>query len=548
MGSIAGVSRTALSITLASLCALCLTAGLVRTWISDAIYDDDRFAGTAVRVIEREDVRREIRTSIVDHVIRQQPDLVSARPIIETVVDAALRSKAFETIMAEAARDLHRTVFETDQRSLILNLSDLMTIAVAGVRAYDPTLADRLPGGPNTAALELASRSTATRIAEVDRRLAVLSWVLIAGAAASAAGAVLVSGSLSRTVLVIGTSLVACAIVVWLAIGLVGAIIARQVGGDEVIGEAAAEAWRIYADGLVWWMWLQALAGLVLAVLASNLVAPSPVSQRLASMRAVWEAAWAHSAARTVLAGGIATAGLLLVVAPEPTFRVSAQAVGLGTLYLGTGEMLRGLGLARERTLPRVRQRRSDTILAVAPRLLAGSGLLVAATFAVVVFWVNRDSLRTEPASSIPPIESCNGMNALCDRQINEVVFPATHNSMAAAESPGWYLSEQLRTIPGQLDDGVRGLLIDVYYGYATNRGVRTDPAVGNVANRLEPWFGPEALESARNLADAYGPIPQGAQPALYLCHGYCELGATLRSTRPCPNSQGSSATTRTRW
>lgn len=73
----------------------------------------------------------------------------------------------------------------------------------------------------------------------------------------------------------------------------------------------------------------------------------------------------------------------------------------------------------------------------------------------------------------------------------------------------------------------MRGLLIDVYYGYATNRGVRTDPAVGNVASRLEPWFGPEALESARNLADAYGPIPQGAQPALYLCHGYCELGAT---------------------
>lgn len=527
MPSLVGTSRIAVSITLGFLCALFLTIAAIRTWMSDAIYDDDRFAGTAVRVMEREDVRAEVRQSVVDLIVRQQPELVSARPIIETVVDTAIRSKAFESIMAEAARDLHRTVFETDRQSLILNLSDMMTIAVAGVRAYDPELADRLPGGPNTAAIELATRSTATRVAEVDRRLAALRWVFLGVAAACGAGSVLVGDSLRRSVATVGISLVACAIAVWLAIGVVATIIEREVGQGEVAGEAAAAAWRMYADGLVWWMWLQALGGLVLAVVATNLGAPSPISRRMAIARERWDAAWSNQLTRTVAAGGIATLGLLLMISPESTLRVAAQSAGLILLYLGAGELLRGLGIARVRAPqaePAPQPSRSSVLV---PRLLASGGLMAAVLFASVVFWVNRDSLRAQPASAIPPIESCNGMEELCDRRLDEVVFAATHNSMSAAESPGWYFAEQMRTIPRQLDDGVRAFLIDVYYGYATNRGVRTDPEVGSVVSRLEPWFGPEALDAAYNLANAYGPIPDGAQPALYLCHGFCELGAT---------------------
>ena len=526
MGSFAGISRTATSLALAFLCALFLTGALVRSWMSDAIYDDDRFAGTAVRVMDREDVHSELRRSIVDVVIRQQPDLVSARPIIETVVDAAIRSKAFESIMAEAARDLHQTVFETDQRSLILNLSDLMTVAVAGIRAYDPALADRLPGGPNTAAIELTSRNTATSIAEVDRRLAALRWVLLALAAAAAAGSIVIGGSVRLSASGVGISLVVCAIGTWLAVGLVATIIEGQVGGDEVIGRAAAAAWRIYAESLVWWMWIQAMVGLGLAVVATNLMAPLPISERTARMWGYWESAWANQVSRTILAGGIGTLGLLLVVSPESTLRVAAQSAGLALLYLGAGELLRGLGIARVRRTAESRRRPAASV-ALAPRVLAGAGFMVAVLFAGAIFWTNRDALRADSASAIPPIESCNGLDELCDRPLDQVVFAATHNSMGAAEQPGWYLAEHLRTIPNQLDDGVRALLVDVYYGYATNRGVRTDPAVGNVASRLEPWFGPEALESARNLADAYGPIPAGAQPALYLCHGFCELGAT---------------------
>ena len=520
-----GISRAALSYALALVCAICVTLALVRTWMSEAIYDEDRFAGTAVEVLEREDVQMELRDAIVDQVIKQQPDLVAARPIIETVVETAIDSNAFESITANAARDFHGTVFESERQSLILNLSDLMAVATAGVRAYDAQLADRLPGGPDTAAFELATRNTGTEIVEFDRRLAAVRSILVAGAVASLAGSVLAGSSLRRTTSWLGIALVVCAVVVWLAVGIIGDVIERRVGGDEVIGRAAAGAWGIYAEGLVWWMWVQALVGVGMAVVASSLASPPPISERVELMRARWETAWEHRGRRVVLSGGLATIGLVFMVSPAPALHVTAQGVGLGMLYLGGGELVRGLGLAREKEPLRRPARRVSADMV--PRILAGAGLLGAVVVGVLVFWVNRDALRADSASAVPEIEQCNGMDQLCDRRIDEVVFAGTHNSMSAAEEPGWYLAEQVRPIRAQLDDGVRAFLIDVYYGYATNRGVRTDPNVGNVVSRLEPWFGPEALAAARNLADAYGPIPSGAEPALYLCHGYCELGAT---------------------
>ena len=519
------IPRAVVSVLLAVACAVSITLALVRTWMSDAIYDDDRFAGTAVKVVEREDVRAELRRQVVNQVIEQQPDLVLARPILETVVDTALTSKAFEGIIAGAAREFHQTVFETDQQSLLLNLSDVMTIVTAGVRAYDPALADRLPGGPDTGSFEVASRNTGTRIIEFDRRLEALRWLFAGAALGTFAGSALVGGSVRRTFAVTGISVVACSIVVWLAVGVVADVIDDRVRGDPILGEALAAAWRIYAEGLVWWMWIQALVGVGIAMGASSLVSARPTGERLEEWRRRFDEAWQRRPARVVASGGVATLGVLMLIAPRATLEVAAQALGLVLLYLGGAELLRGLGISRERAEERAPEAPPAGWLA--PRLLAGTGLMLALAAAGGIFWVNRDALRADSASAVPAIEVCNGMASLCDRRLDEVVFPATHNSMGAAEEPGRFLAEHMRPIRQQLKDGVRALLIDVYYGYATNRGVRTDPAVGNIANRLEPWFGEEALASARNLIEAYGPIPAGAQPALYLCHGYCELGAT---------------------
>lgn len=526
MRHITGISRSGLTVVLGVMAAIFMTLAVIRIWASDVIYDDDRFAGTAVEVMRRDDVRGEVQRVIVDQVVEQQPDLVSARPLIETVVETALQSKAFDTIVATAARDLHRTVFETDQRSLILNVSDIMTVAVAAIRAYDPALADRVPGGADTGAIELATRSTGTQFIEADRRVSALRWVFMAGALASFAGASLVGGSIRRAVTITGVALVACAILTWFGVSIAAEIIRGRIDGDEVLRDAVAAAWKIYAEELVWWMWIQALVGLFAATIASSLIATRPATDRLVGIVRTIGETWTTRGGRVVLSGGLATLGVMLLVSPVSTVELIARACGLTLVYLGGTELLRGLGIARDREPTPVATRRKAVEAAI-PRVLAGGGLVAGVLVIGTVFWTNRDSLRAESASAVAEIEACNGSANLCDRRLDQVVFASTHNSMSAAEEPGWFLAEHTRPMRRQLEDGIRGLLIDVYYGYGTNRGVRTDPATGNISERLEPWFGPEALASAENLADAYGPIPAGSTPAIYLCHGYCELGAT---------------------
>ena len=96
---------------------------------------------------------------------------------------------------------------------------------------------------------------------------------------------------------------------------------------------------------------------------------------------------------------------------------------------------------------------------------------------------------------------TCNGYAELCDRSLDEIAVPATHNSMSNALDPTWVLGTHHGDIRDQLEFGIRGLLIDTYYGIATDERV---------------VIAPEPYETAG--VD---------ERSVYLCHGYCELGAT---------------------
>ena len=56
----------------------------------------------------------------------------------------------------------------------------------------------------------------------------------------------------------------------------------------------------------------------------------------------------------------------------------------------------------------------------------------------------------------------CNGYEALCDRRFDEVVFPTSHNAMSNADD-GWIAPNQQHGMKRQLEDGIRGMLIDTH-------------------------------------------------------------------------------------
>jgi len=65
------------------------------------------------------------------------------------------------------------------------------------------------------------------------------------------------------------------------------------------------------------------------------------------------------------------------------------------------------------------------------------------------------------PDGSLPD-PKCNGHEELCDRAFDQVAYPMTHNAMSNAEA-GWVLPNQNFGITRQLNDGIRGMMLDTY-------------------------------------------------------------------------------------
>lgn len=62
----------------------------------------------------------------------------------------------------------------------------------------------------------------------------------------------------------------------------------------------------------------------------------------------------------------------------------------------------------------------------------------------------------------LPPPPECNGAEALCPRSYDAVAYATTHNAMSNADE-GWEVPNQRHGITRQLEDGVRGLMLDAH-------------------------------------------------------------------------------------
>jgi hypothetical protein len=155
------------------------------------------------------------------------------------------------------------------------------------------------------------------------------------------------------------------------------------------------------------------------------------------------------------------------------------------------------------------------------------AGLAGAALTALLLVVTLTKGAQPVRASSVP---TCNGYAQLCDRRLDQVVFAGTHNSMSAADSPGWLIANQQRTIEQQLQDGIRLFKISTHYGTADSAGfVHTDIAgEGQMLNRVASKLDPTARAALQrvSLSLRRGSL-SGSRRDIWLCHTLCELGAT---------------------
>ena len=98
-------------LALVVLASLAILLALLAGYVRRAAVDSDQFANRATAALEDDSVKSLIAQQVADQIVlKQQSDLIAARPIIESVVSSVVGSRAFTQTFRSAVRDVHRAV------------------------------------------------------------------------------------------------------------------------------------------------------------------------------------------------------------------------------------------------------------------------------------------------------------------------------------------------------------------------------------------------------------------------------------------------------
>ena len=503
-------------------------AGLASTYVKHELAEPEAFADRAVEALRSEQVRAVIAEQVAVALLeRGSPDLVSSRPLLLTAVEAVLETDEFARVLRRSAMTAHGVLLRGD-RDVIVELEDAREVLGPAVESVSPELASRIPSDLSPRIAEIRRSDAATSAVRVASDARAASLPLLLGSLAALGLAVALTPDRRRAIAAVGLGLMGAGGAGLVAMAALRAQVlshAQQVGvlSDDDAHAAAGATWNALAGGLEQWLLVMAIGGL--AISGGALLAEGRVD-RGAALRHGAEivAGGSLSPPVRVLRGlALALLGALILLRAEPVLATAVIVTGGALVLLGLAELLSAVARPARAARPRGGRRR---------RLVVGVGAAIVVGAAGVTIAL-RATGGPAAARAEGEITTCNGMRVLCDRRLDEVILAGTHNSMSAADRPGWFFANQVRPLPRQLRDGIRLLMLDPHYGVVNSHGrVRTDlEAEGTTRNRVAGELGAESVQVAERLAGRLGLVPAGGERKIFLCHTLCELGAERMSS-----------------
>jgi hypothetical protein len=505
---------------LAVLAAVVLLAGLVAGYARLTLFDSDEFSARATAALEDDAVKSEIARRVTDDlVLNAQADLVAVRPLIESVVEGLVGAGVFRDLFHNAVRDVHSALFEGNENTATLTLADIGVVVRGALQALAPRVAKQIPGGADTDVTPIEPPGWLADLAQIGHDLLGLSLVLLALGLALVALALWRSRDRRRTLLVFGIALVGAGVIAAVALGVIRTLLVARIE-DTGIRDAAHAVWEVYLGDLRNALYVFAAIGAVLAAAASSLLRPVDVE---APLRRAWETlvrAPERRWLRILRALGLVVVGALIVINPDAFIHLLGLLAGLYIAYAGVAELIRitiAPPTAERREAEMVRGRRTLVTAGITSAVILIGGAIFIAS--------GGTSERAEAIETV----GCNGSVELCDRPLDEIAIPSTHNAMSAVTNKDWLFGQQDAGFPDQLHDGIRGLLIDAHYGQPTESGkVKTDLSdlSGGERETYVETLGPEGLDAALRIRDRVVNSETTGPRQVYLCHRFCELGA----------------------
>ena len=492
-----------------------LALGAAVAWWASGLADADTFAAQATETLAQDDVNQLVAERLVDRFASDTVIGTSGRPAAVALTQSVISSDAFAGLFQSAVRTAHE--------QLVSDRDDSVTVAVAGAAPLlEPAVgeSENADTSDDAGVIAVVDDPALVQLAHVLSVMDTVAWTCAAAWLLASALAVALAGDRRRTLRRLGSGLLVAGIL--LAIGV---LVVRAVAGhgEPTDVHAAAEATvTVFTGPLLRLAEVLAVLGAVVAVCA---VATPPSGMGLVTAgRARLRSAGEHRLVRSGSPVLALLAGSALLLDPLDSVAVLAEVTGLllvgGAAVTLLGLLVRAIDPGPATARPGAARAMGATALTA----LIAVSLAAAVTAAAVV---RNETVPTLPAPD-PDRAGCNGVVGLCDRRLDEVALAGSHNSMSSSAERGWYLGEQRLSISGQLAAGVRTLMLDVYPGYVSEGRVRTDLRAPHTADAAAADATPEQLAALEHLGLTVGTIPpEGADIEAYLCHAYCELGAS---------------------
>jgi hypothetical protein len=515
--------RTVATFTGSALCILSITAGLVLSYAARVLFRPESFADRVAASLAEPRVATLVATRLTDGLIKQRRELTAFRPIILSTSESLVSSSPFRAVVRRAAKVAHRTMISETGTQISLSVADAGVILQSAL-STTPQLAKKIPARVTTI---LASSNDApggtiiVRLVRFARNLRIGAIALLIFGLLMGIVSFLIATERRKLLLRIGIALAIIALLLRLTVRFGGEAFALMVN-DQLIGGALAGFWRAFLSGFMTWALVLGGIGLVLAAGVTSVFGGVKLLDISNSLRNWLSETHQRKSIRLVRAVVFLTIGMMALISPSFVITVVALVAALVVFFLGLQELFNVIVLAipqregshvRAETRKRIPLGRTFVVSLIAV-ILAGAG----------IFYLLSSGKSAGIRSQI--IDACNGYSELCDRPFNNVVIPATHNSMSAADIPTWMFAQQETSIPEQLRDGIRGFLIDAHYGIPAGDRVKTLlEDEGAARKKYESVLGKEGVDAAMRIRDRLVGVDEGNR-GVYLCHGFCELGA----------------------
>ena len=494
---------------------------MISLWSWRTFADSQGFADVTTDMLQEPAVREIVAEQIINGIEQQEAVArvaATARPALEVVVEELVASDRFQGVFHTGVRELHRAIVEGRRSRLLVNVDDATPLVRQSLELTNPELAEAIPDD----ALDVLVGISQSTPLDTTMRVSSLAGWLIAPFGALAVGCFVVAVRSAvdrrRALEVTGLGLVATGVAHF-------AVLAAGLNVAASVGETDGDRTALRA---VYWSVTSLLnvqakvfitIGTVLAIAAAY-AGTGEIRSRLGTLRdtigrRLQQPGWRAAASLAAVA-----VGFFAMRWPEATTSIAirtAAFLGFVVGAIGLLDVLGSVDWAREGPIPLQRTARRFAI--------GVTGAIAAVTVTLLFGGLAFARAVRSPSTDQPAISEtgCNGSHDFCDLTLAEVVLPGTHNAMAAS-ADDFFGALQTANIGTQLASGIRAFMLDLHYGVDRETYVRSDFRSRDdevAASQLNPVD--RALTEG---FEAYIGAPSDERQ-VYLCHAYCELGAT---------------------